>query len=453
MPPFVTFQQFLDQTAAARPEDYPVLSGSGPAPVVPGAGAPPSAADPVAEFNSAKQYVLSLYDGVQAVSTFVEPQGQHVDCVPFEQQSALKAAVAAGHTPRTTAPPPAGSAGGPAAGAANPATPPPLRSGLVDVFGQPISCPAGCVPFRRVTLDEIIRAGGLSRFFRKGPGRNLAARPGQPAPPRIAGPDGRVHLHSVCQATAPGPYLGCKTWLNLWDEPVSPGEFNLSQLWLVSMTDSGKPITIESGWQVCPSHWGISSPVLFVYYNPDGYGPRSGYGQNAGHEGFISLPGSPWVVNADASLYHQASQPGGVQYGFLMQWQRDASGNWWLYCGADEPSLVGVGYFPDTAYANTALAASAQNLQFGGEVCTMEGGSQTGPMGSGQAPNGSAGSNYGRVAFQKDLSVQSSLGATMVPAAVQSVDTGDDAYYGKVVGNSTQPDWKNYLFYGGPGMG
>ena len=80
--------------------------------------------------------------------------------------------------------------------------------------------------------------------------------------------------------------------------------FSLSQLWLVrNLAGWGSGVqTIESGWQVYPGHPHDPSrsglPYLFVFFNPDNYGTRSGYLVNTQGEGFIYYDNPGWTIGS-----------------------------------------------------------------------------------------------------------------------------------------------------------
>jgi hypothetical protein len=149
----IPFEVFLTETARARPEQYAeaLAAGSRHSRVTPEVSR--------AEFERMKAYLLSYYQGVQPVGSFVNPSGQTIDCVPFEQQPSVRAAIAAGHQVAGTVPSPSLPGGKAASG----------RGGIA----RPPLCPEGAVPLVRLTLDQLVRFGTLENFFHKlppGPG-------------------------------------------------------------------------------------------------------------------------------------------------------------------------------------------------------------------------------------------------------------------------------------------
>ena len=416
------------------------------------------------EFAKMRNYLQEHYKDVRSEHTFLDAEGNHIDCIPFEQQATVRAAKKAGHPAPKAAPQPAkrepahrdASAFGPESFR----MPPPLRRGLVDVLGNPMSCPEDCVPIRRVTLSQLAQLGKLGHFFRK------AGRASQ-APP-LAGPEqqaappgaGTGHRWAICQ-TGAGPFFGSSTTLNSWDEDPSPGVFNLSQLWITGNVGARSPQTIESGWQIFPTGpFATTAPGIFVYYNPDGSyninpdgSPKQpatcGYFQNELGQGFSRWhDGNGWPLGT--SLPGPFSKNGGPQYEFVMEWQIDATGRWWLFLGNDVAGLVPVGYFEAGTYEGP-LAQAGQSIQFGGEVAAVEGSTATGKMGSGIPPYPDPTDGYGEVAYQREIQVGTSLGGDYAAADLTIVTPAGDSsqYYKAALGGND--NWGSFLFFGGAG--
>ena len=162
MPPIEPFDQFLARTAAARPEDFADDMRTA------AASCGLSSEGAVAEFERMKAHILRYYEGVRPVCSCLDAAGQVVDCVPFEQQPAVRAAAAAGHpqpvpprSPRPTSTAPAVALGPDAA--------PPLATRAPDTNECHALCPDGTVPLLRLTLERLVRLGTLDNFFRKVP--------------------------------------------------------------------------------------------------------------------------------------------------------------------------------------------------------------------------------------------------------------------------------------------
>jgi hypothetical protein len=455
---FISFNEFVDRTASAKVEFYrETMTKALRRPAGPNVGfLVPAVADVSddtieAEFAKMKEYVLGMYKDVSDVKiqhTFLGPGGNFHDCIQFEQQPTYRAAKTAGYDVSAKAPAPV-----PLAGPAH-ATPtafgplvnpiiPPLLRGLVDPFGNPLASPEDRVPLRRVTIAQMARFGQFEKYFYK-----------YPSAPPFAGTLGasEIHHHAACNETTGGNYFSCSTWLNTWQVDPSPGVFSLSQLWLIGSTTAGKVQTIESGWQTYPLLWGTDAPVLFVYYNPNGYDNTGGYLNNSQHFGFVQAAGTAWIIGG--AIPTPYSVINGPQYGNQMQWQIDGQGNWWLFFGTGTQLPTAVGFFPAGLYQNGTLAQSGQALQFGGEVCSQNPGTptypKTGKMGSGIPPFPNSVDSYGEVAFQKQISLSSTFGSAMVPAKLQVLtDPRDEGYSAIQITDSGSADWGSYMFFGG----
>lgn len=181
------FSAFLARVAAAQPNQY----SDAIAAAAEHQGL--SVHDVTAEFERMKNYVLSYYSGVAPVHSFVNTGGQVIDCVPSDQLQATRAARDAGFDLQSPAPPPTPLSGtGPAT---DPSVPPGPRPGTASPPGgptsprstpdasmdeQPPQIPPGTVPLPRITLERLISAGGIDRFFRKQTG---PPAPDVPSPP------------------------------------------------------------------------------------------------------------------------------------------------------------------------------------------------------------------------------------------------------------------------------
>jgi hypothetical protein len=484
MPDFVSFNEFIDRTDAAKAVHHfeAVLSGRLSAARTArrakrGAAAPLSKEEFEAEFDKMKKYLLRRYDGVRCDHTFLDFNGNFVDCVPFEQQPSVRTVLQAGYQVAEKAPEPSAlQARRSSDPMKRPPVPtplvPPLRRGLVDPFGRPIACPEGSVPLRRVTLSQMAWHGKFERFFDKYPVSTTpaVAAKGKRKPTakssakkKTAGrraavpPQAGGHRYAICQDTHGGPYFGCTHGLNLWKPNPSPGVFSLSQLWIAgSRQPNGLPETVESGWIVYPSYPGGGvgdNPVLFVYFNPDGYGGLSGYVENQNLHGFVRF-NSGWVLMSGGLT--NLSTPGrATQTGLQMLWelkdgdQPPQTRGWYLYVGQDAEHWEKVGYFPSFLYTNGVLGEEGANVQFGGEVAPFGGSAATGQMGSGVPPRQNPQDSYGEVAFQYEMYVQKQEGQDMVEASLKLVNTGDEPFYGGSL--SDDDTWRSYFFFGGAG--
>jgi hypothetical protein len=483
---FTSFAEFTDRLQTTRAEHHfeslRVLQASsrvGLEALGPPAAVPKKAVFE-AEFAKMTAYLRDFYfPGMECAHTYLDANGNFVDCVPVEQQPTARKAAADGLaltakdlTAETVPLPPRREVKNKNTVIATPVVPP-LRRGLRDPFGNRVHCPEGCVPIRRITPSEMSRCGTFDRFFSRvvnptGAARaeratrphakdKKAARRGRPVPP-AAGNDS--HRHAVCESKDGSKYFGCATWLNLWKPNPSPGVFSLSQLWMHgSPAANGNPTTIESGWTVYPSFPGLpgigNSPVIFVFYNPDGYrqGGANGYVGGPTNAGFVRFAGSGWPLMSALP----ASLPGADnQVGIQMTWVYQDGSNppgtrgWYLYIGQDYDHVTAVGYFPAANYSG-ALASNATRVQFGGEVAAVDNGSgvvRFGPMGSGVPPTANGADNFGKVAFQADVYVQTVGGDPFFQATLGKVATTPSPYKLTI---PPEPEYAGYFFFGGSG--
>jgi hypothetical protein len=170
------FTEFLTRTANARPEQYAeAISAAAQRHGL-------SVERVAAEFERMKNYILSYYEGIRPVCSFLNASGQPVDCIPFEQQPSVRAAHAAGYPTEVTPPTPAPTPGislptdvepllAPVSGSSLPpdATRPPDSASPAS-SPRPIQIPPGTVPLLRVTLNRMIQLGTFESFFRKAVG-------------------------------------------------------------------------------------------------------------------------------------------------------------------------------------------------------------------------------------------------------------------------------------------
>jgi hypothetical protein len=167
------FQDFLARTSNASPEQYSTAlrwaaSRYGL-----------SADKSTEEFERMKAFVLSYYEGITPVCSFLNSAGQPVDCVPFDQQPAARAARTAGYKTDVSPPTPAAISGishpDDPATLSTPASGVSLAPGAAQSTSSPRpsegsappQIPPGTVPLVRVTLERLIPLGTLERFFHK----------------------------------------------------------------------------------------------------------------------------------------------------------------------------------------------------------------------------------------------------------------------------------------------
>jgi hypothetical protein len=386
-------------------------------------------------FSAMRTYVLQRYTGVSVEHSFVASSGGIVDCVPFADQPGIRGRP----VERSTPPPVGGAPKQPAPGAAQ-QQPGATALGLTlrptdrDRFGNARYCAPGFIPLERVTLDVLVRFPTLALFFAKTAEPSLDAKDtfsaGRRAPPRPSA-SGDPHYYADGQQTVDN--LGAHSWLNVWNPTVAPNQMSLSQIWVLGESESPRQ-TIEAGWQVYPSRWHTTEAVLFIYYTTDNYAANSGC-YNLECAGFVQVANN---VDLGGGFTHY-STTGGAQWGFDVQYQRDAAnGNWWLFLGPSP--WIAVGYYPHALFGAGQLARNGTRVVFGGEDTGDPAALQ---MGSGAL----AAQGFGEAAFQKTIFyIDMSLVGRW--AALTSIEIPGPPCYTTSLGSGGA--WGTWLYFGGP---
>lgn len=149
------FEQFLNRTRNARPEDHAEAIR------LSAARSGRTEEEVAREFQQMKDYVLRHYEGVHPLGSVLATDGEIVDCVPVEQQPAARAARAAGLAPVGVAPLPTGRLQSAESRARITRAQSLVPHGAV--------CPSGSIPLVRLTLEHLIPFGALESFFKKHP--------------------------------------------------------------------------------------------------------------------------------------------------------------------------------------------------------------------------------------------------------------------------------------------
>jgi hypothetical protein len=412
----VPFDEFLRGTAAARFEDY--------------APRKDLAVKRSEDFEAMRQHVLSLYEGVTVAHSFLMDE-QYFDCVPIDQQPSVRQ-LGLKHA-QVTPPPPIAE---PDEKSQEPGEPhglaSPLTLGLVDPFGNAVSCEEGTIPMRRVTLEETTRFETLEKFFHKSPWDGVGQPPQTEEPPSIP-----VATHQYAFAYQNVSNHGGSSWLNLWSPAINGDAsqiFSLSQHWYVGGQEKSLQ-TVEGGWQAYPLKYHTTSSVLFIYWTADDYNQTGCY--NLDCAGFVQTS-SKWSLGGSWPTY---SIPGGKQYEFQLQWKL-TGGKWWLFLQGSG-RLEAVGYYPGTIYNRGQLTRFAQVIEYGGETV---GTTSWPPMGSG----GLAGLGYQQAAYQRNI-FYLNVKQTSQWSNLQTVIPSPLCYTSIFFPASSRSSWGSYLYFGGPG--
>jgi hypothetical protein len=377
-----------------------------------------------AAFREMKDHLADFYDGVEVQHSFVDENGQIFDCIPFEQQPAVRKSTTRIPQPPEPPSPPGGYAGPPVAPLE------PLRTGRQDRFGNNIECPPGTVPIRRMTLGELTRYPTLQQFFSKRRRRTPPPlAPGEP-PPEAAGADG-THLYA--HASQGVPNLGGRTILSVYSPLVTDDQdFSLAQLWYIG-DGQGTRQTVEVGWHVWAPKFGHgSAPSLFTYWTRDNYLTTGSYNTDGGE--FVLAANPPMTPGMALS----SSVVGGNQVELEIIVALIQS-NWWIYVGGGaQPQAIGS--YPVSIYNGGPLATGATTIDYGGET---DGITSHPAMGSGRL--GSAG--RGQAAYHRNI-YYIAPGSGHQQPQLFSQDTTPAEYNSLLDANS---DWATCLFFGGPG--
>lgn len=413
---FVSFDEFVKGVAAARFEDY--------------ARQKDLAVKRSEDFEGMRQHILSLYEDVTVAHSFMV-DAQYFDCVPVDQQPSVRQ-LGLKHA-LLTPPPPTGE---PEEKSQTPREPhgltSPLTLGLVDSFGNAVSCEEGTIPMRRVTLEEMSRFETLDKFFQKSPWDGVGRAPQSEEPP--AAP---VPAHKYAHAVQTVNNYGGNSWLNIWSPTINGNAtqiFSLAQHWYVG--GRGKSLqTVEGGWQEYPLKYHTTNSVLFIYWTADDYNHTGCY--NLDCAAFVQTSsnwylGGPWSVS---------SSRGGQQYEFQLQWKL-SGGNWWLYLQGSG-AVEAIGYYPGKIYKRGQLTRFAQVIDYGGETV---GTTSWPPMGGG----GFASLGYQQAAYQRNV-FYIDAGQSSRWSNLRASSPSPSCYTAIFARASSGNPWGSYLYFGGPG--
>ncbi|WP_431045455.1 neprosin family prolyl endopeptidase [Streptomyces sp. P1-3] len=404
------FDAFLKSVTSARYEEFRQLPGA--------------AVESASAFEEMQAYVMDLYKGVSAVESFVETDGQVIDCVLDDLHPAARRwgglAVAPAEGPPQVAEPDESTPPDPRSREIVQPQPQPQDPGTARAF------PAGTTPLYRTTLS------GLCRF------PNLAALSArdhliEPAAPTAA----EASALALQQRYATGEQnincLGGSSKVNVWNPFAGGNQWTFSQQWYSAGHESTLLQTVECGWHVDIERYGNAAPHLFVFTTRETYHVGHNFYNLDG--GVFRLVANPYVT---PGVPLQFSQTGGSQVEYKMGFYL-TNNAWWFYFD-DHP----IGCFPASFFGNGPLSTGATRAKFGGEVATKI--TMWPPMGSGQK----AAAGFGQAAYQRAAAVNPATGGA-VYATLSEAGSVSGPCYSVQITNNTASDWGTYLFFGGPG--
>lgn len=387
-----------------------------------------------ANFEDMRSYLADHYSSITVPHSFIDEDGQIWDCVPIDQQPALK-----GTGKKAASPPPdrlpAIEGNHATAVKEKPIT---LQAQLTpdrkDHLGNTMYCPDGTIPIRRVTLEEMSRFESLDRFFRKGPFLNQKGHPRHEHDKveeldKIAGV---AATHKYAHAYQNVNNFGGHSFLNVWQPSIGANQiFSLSQHWYAGGSGANLQ-TVECGWQVYPGKYGNTKPCLFIYWTADAYTHTGNY--NLDSKAFVQT-NSAWTLGG--ALSPISTYNGG-------QWELEFTyylyqGNWWLYLKGTSYKEA-IGYYPTSLFKGGQLSRFAQEIDYGGETV----GTTSWPaMGSGHFPA----EGFGKAAYQRNIFYYPTTGGG-VNSSLTASQSSPNCYKISVLSGGS---WSPYFYFGGPG--
>lgn len=381
-------------------------------------------------FAEMQRYLFNRYNGLTVLRS-VHQGGKVFDCIPREQQPALRD----GSTP--VAPPTTHA-----------------DTSALTAIDTVQRCDAGSVPLERVSLADISKHADLRSYLR-GTTPRIAAPTQQAATVSPARDVSSVrHYYSVIYLdTAGSPVTGAGADLNTWVPAVGDNDAqSISQIWLGGYTSQRVIQTLEAGWQTQPAAgWG-TRPLLFIYSTQDGYVSTGCH--NLDCADFVQVSTANVLGAPPPSGYSTA---GGKQAMMHVEFQRNAEGYWWFRLNGEW-----IGYYKAELYeGDIAEGSSDIYISAGGEISTWDG-RPSAPMGSGRF----AAAGYRQAAFQANHFYRDAALVTHPAQRLSSMNVEQPACYtlaiagfaypfalgAGVTRTSLSPEMTNGGFYfGGPG--
>ena len=282
------------------------------------------------ELARIQAYLDARYMAKDVWRTFVSASGQTIDCIDWFAQPSVKAMAAKG-TPIAHIP-----------------TPPPLPSGVVkasipdwalngapDVNGVPRTCAPNGVAMVRVTVAEILAAGGLDAYLARR--RRLVAPPAEGynasgyahETERFNGPPNPAITFGQSVLSINDPTIPFAGITNNWS---TLGSHSIAQTWMVSGTgynigggactqlgyclNPGAPSctqncleTVEVGWERTSDYSMSGGPhaYFFIYSTKDGYKTDCYPSVYPGCNNFFTTQATGYGMATHCQITHQVS--------------------------------------------------------------------------------------------------------------------------------------------------
>lgn len=298
--------------------------------------------------------------------------------------------------------------------------------------------PQGTVPIVRFNVDRYLKE---TRIPPKNPSDVL-----QKIPPPA--PDGNSRYYAVWQRF--GTFFGTAGRINIWDTSGPVGnETSIAQTAVIR----GDPMqAIEAGKIEVQSLNGNRNPHFFTYYRTNGTASGDWVGgYNTLVDGWIQYSNR---IAPGMAIGAWNSSTNGTQYSLDVE-VRLHQGNWWVWVAGEwagyYPNCVGGGAAPctrGTLFSENGIRDQASRLDWYGEVFDATAPAATSTdMGSGEfAVNG-----WQHAAYFRNLTF------FWQPATYWWWDSGSisitdgSCYNANGPFYSSDPSWRNWYFYGGPG--
>jgi len=268
--------------------------------------------------------------------------------------------------------------------------------------------PAGTVPILRPDIARLSQfAGAKDLHSNRGRVNINKSHPNR----KPTSPGQNIYFHAFEEQS--GTFYGWDGYLNVWDPAINipaggNGEdHSILQVWLLN-SSTGVLQSVEGGWTVDQSLNGDNQPHLFTYYTVNEYAKEGDYlgGYNTQHKGWIQHSNTifPGNLITGTSVFDGAQFEKSLKFQ-LYQAPNSSDVNWWVAVQG-----VWIGYYPATLFGG-GLAVDAEQVQFGGEVCsTLPNPEQTqDQMGSGYVAAG----GWGESAYLRNPRVQTDMNGTM----------------------------------------
>ncbi|XP_010546460.1 PREDICTED: uncharacterized protein LOC104818542 [Tarenaya hassleriana] len=206
-------------------------------------------------------------------------------------------------------------------------------------------------------------------------------------------------------------------------------------MWIVVGIDAPDLNSLEVGWQVYPRLYGDDNPRLFILWTADRY--KTGC-YNHLCSGFVQTNQAIGI----GATFDRVSTYDGEQFMVTLLIMKDPqSGDWWLIVND-----VSVGYWPKSILSH--LKGSASAVDWGGEILNYKvGGRHTNTdMGSG---------HFAEEGFKKSCNMDhiSIVDEHHVKRDAEIVQADmDNAKCYNLAHGSNDPNWRTYIYFGGPGQ-